>query len=77
MALDIEPIGKTFGARVHGVDFSQDLDAATLEAVRQAWLERRVLAFPDQHLSEPQLLGFSRLFGPLEKHVRSEYHHER
>lgn len=74
MTVVVQRLGKTFVARIDGVDVSRPLDRATLEAIDQAWLDNRVLSFPGQNLSEPQLLDFSRHFGPLEKHVLSEYH---
>ena len=71
----IERLGETFLARVHDLDLSQPLDEGTYGEIDEAWFTHRVLAFPGQNLSEPQLLDFSRHFGPLEKHVLSDYHH--
>jgi len=75
MALSVERLGESFVARIGGIDFSRDQDDATWAEVRQAWFDHRVLSFPDQHIAEPQLLDFSRHFGPLEEHVLSQYHH--
>lgn len=74
MTMVVERLGETFVARIDGVDISKPLDAETLNEIDRAWLENRVLSFPDQHLTESQLLDFSRHFGPLEKHVLSDYH---
>jgi len=75
MTPSIERLGETFVARVGGIDFSQPVDEAAWGAVRKAWFDHRVLSFPDQDLTEPELLDFSRHFGPLEQHVLSQFHH--
>lgn len=48
MSLRVEPSGQTCGARVTGVDLSGALDADMIAAIRQSWLEHRVIAFPGQ-----------------------------
>ena len=63
MALGIEPSGQACGARVTGVDLSQPLDRATVAAIRAAWLEHHVLAFPDQAMSDDDLERFTLAFG--------------
>ena len=72
MTLDIRPLGKTFAAEVKGIDIAA-LDDATFEEVRQAWLAHEILVLRDQDISEKDLVGFSRRFGPLETHIRTEY----
>jgi taurine dioxygenase len=71
----VERLGETFVARVHDLDLSQPLDDETYAALDKAWFENRVLAFPDQKLTEPQLMAISSHFGPLEKHVLENFHH--
>lgn len=51
----IEPSGEVCGAEVFGVDLAGALDAATVGAVRAAWLKHRVLAFLDQRLDDDAL----------------------
>ena len=53
------------GATVEGVDLAQPLDAPTIEAIREAWLQHHVLAFPQQQLSDPDLVRITRYFGEL------------
>lgn len=53
--IEVKPSGQACGATVVGLDLSGDLDAASLHAVRTAWMEHHVLAFPDQALSEEDL----------------------
>ena len=63
MMLEITPSGQACGATVTGVDLSQPLDAATITAIRAAWLEHHVLAFPDQNMSDDDLERFTLAFG--------------
>ena len=63
MALQIEPSGGACGARITGVDLKAPLDPATVAAIRAAWLEHHVLAFPDQYLNDDELERFTLLFG--------------
>jgi len=63
MALQVEPSGQACGARVTGVDLQQPLDAGTVAAIRAAWLDHHVLAFPDQWLNDDQLERFTLYFG--------------
>lgn len=61
--IEVIPSGQACGATVLGVDLSRQLDAATLRAVRSAWLEHHVLAFPDQMLTNDDLERFVQSFG--------------
>ncbi|MCZ8017360.1 TauD/TfdA family dioxygenase [Novosphingobium sp.] len=63
MALRVEPSGQACGARVTGVDLKAPLDSQTVAAIRAAWLEHHVLAFPDQHLNDDELERFTLCFG--------------
>ena len=48
MTLTVEPSGQACGARVGGIDLAGPLDAQTIAAIRAAWLEHHVRAFPGQ-----------------------------
>ena len=63
--MHIESSGQACGATVTGIDFSTDLDAATIQSIRAAWLEHHVLAFPDQNMSDDDLVRVTRYFGKL------------
>ena len=65
MALDITPSGRPLGAAVRGVDLTQPLDDATVAQIRAAWLEHKVLAFPDQAMSDTDLERYTLSFGPF------------
>jgi len=62
--LDIVSSGQACGAAVRGVDLTTTLGDDTVAAIRSAWLEHRVLAFPDQDLSDDDLERFALSFGP-------------
>jgi len=65
-SFDIRPIAGAIGAELLGVDL-RELDAATVAAIRRAWLDHLVIFFRDQELTPAQLLAFSRRIGdPIE-----------
>jgi taurine dioxygenase len=61
--ITVTPSGSALGARVTGVDLSAPLDAATVAAIRAAWLEHLVLAFPGQPMDHDALERFTGYFG--------------
>jgi taurine dioxygenase len=65
MKLDITPSGQACGAAVRGVDLSKPMTKDTIAAIRAAWLEHQVLAFPDQKLTDDQLEAYTLAFGPF------------
>jgi taurine dioxygenase len=66
MPLEIVPFDAALGAEIRGVDLSQPLPDADIDAIRAAWLDRLVLLFREQSLTDDQLVAFSRRFGDLE-----------
>ena len=67
-SLSVERVGVFLGAEVTGIDLTRPLDAATVEAVKQAHAEHGVLVFPDQKLTSAQLMAFGRQLGELTVH---------
>ncbi|MEQ8691036.1 MAG: TauD/TfdA family dioxygenase [Pseudomonadales bacterium] len=63
--VQVRPSGQACGAEVIGVDFSREVDATTIAEIRAIWLEHHVLAFPDQQLSDDDLVRFTRYFGSV------------
>jgi alpha-ketoglutarate-dependent taurine dioxygenase len=61
--MQIEPTGQACGAVVTGVDLAGPLAAETVAAIRAAWLQHHVLAFPDQRLSDDDLDRFTLAMG--------------
>ena len=66
--------GAPLGAVVHGVDLSETPGAADMATIEQALADHLVLVMPKQHLGPAAMVAFSRLLGPLEVHVLSDYH---
>ncbi|MCI3952102.1 MAG: Taurine dioxygenase [Burkholderiales bacterium] len=65
-AVGVLPMSDAVGAEIRGVDLRDDLDAVTIEAIHRAWLDHNVVLFRDQHLSDGDLVRFSRCFGELD-----------
>lgn len=63
--LEITPSGQACGATVRGVDLSEPVDTATAAAIRAAWLDHKVLSFPEQRLTDEDLERFTLAFGPF------------
>lgn len=68
MAITVKPLTETLGAEVGGVDASGVPDAATAEAIRDAFHTYKVLVFPKQDITPEQHIAFSRAFGDLVPH---------
>jgi taurine dioxygenase len=65
MTLSVTPTGSICGALVQGVDLSRPLSTELVAELRAAWLEHKVLVFPDQHINPDQLVEFSLQFGEI------------
>ena len=65
MGIDITPSGEACGATVNGLDLTADNDDSTAASIRAAWLDHKVLAFPDQAMSDGGLERFTLKFGPF------------
>ena len=61
----ITATGAALGAEVSGVDL-RTIDDDVFAAVHKAWLDYQVLLFRRQHLSDRDLIAFSRRFGDLD-----------
>jgi taurine dioxygenase len=64
--IGVFPLSGALGAEIRGVDLSEPLSAVTLAAIHHAWLEHCVVLFRNQHLSDGDLVRFSRRFGDLD-----------
>jgi taurine dioxygenase len=63
--LIVVPTGAALGAEIRGVDL-RALDESSFDLLRRAWLEYQVLLVRNQHLSDEELITFSRRFGDLD-----------
>jgi len=57
------------GAEIGGLDLSQPLSQADIDAVQAAFHAHKVLVFRDQQLGKADFARFSGQFGPLQRHV--------
>ena len=79
MALTITPSGAPCGAQVTGLSLAEPLSEDLVHELRAHWLEHKVLAFPDQKLSDDDLERFSACFGepgddPFFEHIEGHEH---
>jgi taurine dioxygenase len=63
---EVVPSGAALAAEVTGIDL-RTVDDASFDVIRNAWLAHQVLLFRNQHLSDPDLVRFSRRFGTLDQ----------
>ena len=73
MAIEIVPLTTAIGAEVRGVDMRRPQDAATVAAIRAAWLRHQVLLFRDQDVAPEEHIRFSRYFGVVEEYPLVHY----
>ncbi len=65
-AIDVFALSPAVGAEIRHVDLAGPLDDDTFATIYDAWIERGVLLFRDQQLSDSDLVAFSRRFGDLD-----------
>ncbi|WP_294042648.1 TauD/TfdA family dioxygenase [Sphingomonas sp.] len=63
--LDIRPLAGALGAEIRGADLRRLLDEDDRKAFRRALLDHLVIFFPDQGLSNEELLAFGKTWGAL------------
>jgi taurine dioxygenase len=66
MTVSVRNLDAALGAEISGVDVSEPLPMADIDAIEEAWRERLVVVFRDQTLSDPELIAFSKNFGELD-----------
>jgi taurine dioxygenase len=69
----IRPFQAPLGAEVLGLDLNQPLSEPDFRRLHQAHLDHHVLVFRDQRITTEQHLGFSRRWGPLQRHVLHQF----
>ncbi len=62
---EVVPLTKHIGAELRGIDLRQKPDEATIRAIYQAWLDHLVIVFPDQSLSQEDLVRVTGYFGEI------------
>jgi taurine dioxygenase len=65
MSFTVSPLSDALGAEIGGLDLSEPLDPAVVEALRAAFHDHLILLFRGQDLTWEQQSAFARGFGPL------------
>src|SRR4051794_3105783 len=60
---EIVPLSRHIGAELRGIALRNKPGAATIRAVYQAWLDHLAIIFPDQDLSQEELVRVTSYFG--------------
>src|SRR3954452_25042537 len=74
MGYEIRLLGDGFAAEILGADLGREVSAAQVADIRAIWMEHKIAIFRGQALSSGDLMRFTRCFGPLFVHVRSQFH---
>ena len=64
--VEFEHVGLTIGSVLHGIDLKRPLSDGQVRFIRDVLLERKVIFFRDQNLSEDEQERFGRYFGELD-----------
>ena len=62
-ALQFKPLTKYIGCEVSGIDLRQPVSLADASAIYRAWLDRAVLLFRDQDMTQEDLIRVTGIFG--------------
>lgn len=62
----LQHLGVSIGTVIHGPDLCTPQSAEMIRAINDVLLERKVVVFQGQHLSEAQQIDFAKNWGPLE-----------
>ena len=66
MSITVTPLSDAIGAAITDVDLSEEADAETVAAIKQAWLDNIIIVFPGQDITDDEQEIFCRNFGELE-----------
>jgi alpha-ketoglutarate-dependent taurine dioxygenase len=68
-SISVRPVGPALGAEVTGVDLSKPVPPAVFKTLEAAFLKHKVLVFPDQDITQDQMVAFTSLWGPPGEHI--------
>ena len=60
-------MSEAIGARISGVDLGGGLDDATMNHIRQVWLDHFVVVIPGQDMAGDDQIAFTEWFGPRQE----------
>jgi taurine dioxygenase len=69
--LDFVDLSPHIATEVRGLDLRRPLAAETVARLRQVWVDRAVLVFRDQALSQEDLIRFAKCFGEIGERGKS------
>jgi taurine dioxygenase len=72
MAVTVKPLNPAVGAEIVGVNLAQ-LSDGEFSQIEQAWNRHSALLFRDQHITDDDLLSFSRRLGELDPPPNQEH----
>ena len=75
--MEISPSRDVIGAEIRDVDLAQELSPELFGQIELAFNRHGVVCFPQQQLSEEQLIAFARRFGEVERIFLTHYAHPR
>ena len=67
MAISVETLSEAIGARISGADLRGGLDDATMNDIRQVWLDHFVVVIPGQDMAGDDQIAFTEWFGPRQE----------
>lgn len=65
MDIKVTPLSPACGCEIEGVDLSQDLPEAAIDAIKAAWRKHLVIVIRGQNFTQEQQLRFAARFGQL------------
>ncbi len=65
---EVEPIGATIGAEIHGIDLRRPLDRETLQNLEAALVRYKVIYARNQFMTPAEHIALGKQFGELEVH---------
>ncbi len=66
LGFELEHLAITIGSVIHGIDLRTSDSPEQIRFIRDVLLERKVVFFRDQHLTEDEQVAFGRKFGELD-----------
>lgn len=70
----VERLTPNLGARLRGLDLSQEMSEETFAGIYDAFLRFQVLLFETQEVPPGRQVAMARRFGPVQVHVMNQYH---
>ncbi len=74
MTITVKPRHPALGAEITGADLRRPIDAATAQAIADAWMKHLVVVFPDQPITDAEHVAFTRQFGEPEIFHQTSLH---